>query len=175
MIKKLMMLALAITVFMVVPALADQDCSSGNFVGTYLRVDPATDVFGDGTEVHQYVYQLTLNSDGTATQYWTGLPDYMINAGTGSPNIGSWKCKNNGKLLVTLLGATYVPTTPSVNAPNPDITLYRHYRYMYLFTIDNNKTMSRVKARVKKLHSQPGSKRPRWRGPRGPHNHASRL
>jgi hypothetical protein len=76
-------------VFATMQAFADS-CATGNFVGTYTRTAPATDPLGNG-ELHAFAYQLTLHADGTVTQFWTGLPDYQNNLGSGSLNIGAWK------------------------------------------------------------------------------------
>ena len=144
MLKKMMLAIAALTIFMVVPALADQNCSNGNFVGTYTRASQLPDPFTGVTR--NYVFQLTLHSDGTVTQYWTGLPDYQINAGTGSINIGAWKCRDNGNLLVTLLSASYAPFPADPNLGNvPDVALLSHSRSTYVFNINDNNTITRIK------------------------------
>lgn len=134
-----------------VPAFADNNkCRKGNFVGTYTRVDPVSDVFGDGSAVHQYVYQLTLTSDGIARQYWTGLPDFQINVGSGSESIGSWTCRGND-VIVTFIFATYTPVdvTQNPNALTPDIQLLRHTRVTVLFDITDANTLTRTQARAR--------------------------
>lgn len=141
---------LTIAIFAAVPAFAAKTgCQKFDFLGTYTRVDAPLDVFGDGTAIHQYIYQLSLAGDGSVRQYWTGLPDYPINVGTGSEPIGSWKCRNDGKLVVQYLYATYVPTTISYNTPNPDIELYSHTRVTVLFEVPDNNTLLRVQARAR--------------------------
>src|SRR6266487_7191479 len=99
---KNVMLSLVALVFMVIPAFADAGCKNGKFVGSYTRPQILNDIWGDSTGVnHTVLFQLNLQSDGTVFQYWTGLPDLMLNGGTGSPNVGSWKCRDDGKLVVT--------------------------------------------------------------------------
>ena len=143
---KLLML-ITLSIFLAAPALAS-GCRNGHFVGSYTSSPNApNDLFGDGTVIHTFVYQLTLNSDGTANQYWTGLPDYFITLGTGSPWIGSWKCRNDGKLVVTLLTAGYVPVEPSANNPTNDVELNFHARTTYLFTVDDDNTVTRIQSR----------------------------
>ena len=149
MLSKMTLLMAALTIFMVAPAFADQNCATGNFVGTYTRLSPAIDAVGDGV-LHAFAFQLTLHADGTVTQYWTGLPDYQNTLGTGSRNIGAWKCRDNGNLLVTLLSASYAPI-----AANPglgtldDVRLVRHQRSTMVFNIDDNNTLTRLKIRTR--------------------------
>jgi hypothetical protein len=149
MLIKTIILTAALGIFMVVPALADKNCATGEFVGTYTRLSPATDPLGDGNP-HAFAFQLTLHSDGTVTQYWTGLPDYQTNLGTGTINIGAWKCRENGNLLVTLLSATYepVPANPSLGT-TADVRLFSHSRSTFVFNLDDNNTITRTKARTR--------------------------
>jgi len=124
-------------------------CKKFSFAGSYTRPQLNFDVFGDGSVTHSFVFQLNLHSDGTATQYWTGADDYIINAGTGSPWIGSWKCRDDGKLVVTLITANYTPVAPGSN-PNvgaADIRLIHHFRTTYLFSVDSENTLTRVQVR----------------------------
>jgi hypothetical protein len=149
MLKKIMMVA-AMAIFMAGSSYAAGGCRSGKFVGSYVTSpNAATDVFGDGTVIHTFAFQLTLQSDGTATQYWTGLPDYLLTLGTGSPWIGSWTCRNDGKLVVTFLRATYLPVEPGVNNPTNDIQLTAHVRSTYLFSVDDDNTLTRIQARAR--------------------------
>lgn len=149
MLKKMFLPLIFIALFAVVPALAGNECKKGNFVGVYTSPTLNQDVFGDGTEVHSYTFQMTLNSDGAANLYWTGFNDYFTNQGTGSPSIGSWTCRNDGKLIVTWISAAYLPSTPTANAPYPDVTLLNHRRTTILFTIENNNTLRRTQARTR--------------------------
>ena len=107
------------------------------------------EVFRDGLVLHTFVFQLNLDSDGSATQYWTGLPDYILTLGTGSPQIGSWKCRNDGKLIITLLSAGYAPVDPDPPLHNPtnDVSLAFHTRTTYLFTVDDDNTLTRIQSR----------------------------
>ena len=123
MLKKMMITLAALMIFAVVPAFADAGCKNGKFVGSYTRVQLNQDIFGDGTVLHTFLTQLTLHSDGTADLYNTALLDYVINTGTASPSIGSWNCRQDGKLVVTFLNANYRPTTTTTTAPKPDIAL----------------------------------------------------
>lgn len=148
MLKRIMLLTAALAIFGVMPVLAGT-CATGNFVGTYTRATPFADPF-DPTVTHIYAFQLTLHSDGTVTQYWTGLPDYQLNVGTGSINIGAWKCRDNGNLLVTLLSATYVPFAADLNLGTvPDTVLFSHSRGTYVFDVTDNNTLTRLKVRTR--------------------------
>lgn len=150
MFKQIVLTIVSIAIFAVVPAFAAKTgCEKYNFLGSYTRVDPPSDVFGDGSVIHQYIYQLNLTGDGSVRQYWTGLPDYQINFGTGSESIGSWTCRNDGKLVVQYIFATYAPAAISPNTPNPDIRLLRHTRVTVLFDVPDDNTLVRVQARAR--------------------------
>ena len=152
MLKKMMFALVALSLFMVVPAFADKNegCKNGKFVGSYTLLDPSFDVLGDGSVLHNLLFQLTLHSDGTVAQNWTGLPDFQINTGTGTPWIGSWKCQNNGKLLVTTLRANFDPTPPIPgHTVYADTQLSVHLRNTYLFVVLDDNTLKRVQARFR--------------------------
>jgi hypothetical protein len=130
-------------------------CKPENVAGSYTRADPNTDVFANGLGVaHTFLYQLNLHSDGTADQYWTGFTDYLMELGTASPWIGSWKCRNDGKLVVTLIRALYypIPSSPACVfpcVPGADVELGVHVRSTYLFSVENSNTLKRIKARAR--------------------------
>lgn len=146
--KRMMLVSLAIAVLMVVPSFADTTgCKKGEFFGSYTRTELNQDVFGDGSAIHTFIYQLNLHSDGTATQYWTGLNDYLITLGTGSPWTGSWTCRGDGKLVVTLIVATYFPVTGNPNVASPDVELGSHFRDTYLFNVVDENTLIRIQSR----------------------------
>jgi hypothetical protein len=149
MLKNLTLALTALLVFMIVPAFADSGCKNGKFVGSYTSPTLAQDVFGDGSAVHSYAFQLTLNADGTASQYWTGFLDFQNTAGTGSPWIGSWKCRNDGKLVVTMLRATYLPSSNPNVIPPPDIELTAHVRNTYMYSVVDENTLTRIQARAR--------------------------
>ena len=145
MFRKIALLTAILTVFATVQAFADS-CSTNNFVGTYTRLSPATDIVGNG-ELHAFAFQLTFHADGTVTQYWTGLEDYHNSAGTGSINIGAWKCRDNGNILVTLLSASYTPTPADPNLGIvDDVKLSSHSRTTMVFNVDNNNSLTRIKS-----------------------------
>ncbi|HVE56413.1 MAG TPA: hypothetical protein VNB22_06255 [Pyrinomonadaceae bacterium] len=150
MLKKIVLVLAFATILMAIPALAGTGCKGVKFVGSYTSTTANVDVFGDGTLFHTYVNQLTLNENGTANLYWTGYNDYFTNLGTGSPSIGSWTCRGDGKLVVNLITALYIPSTPSGNAPAPDVTLYQHYRTTYLFSIPDENTITRIQSRSRR-------------------------
>ena len=145
---------MAITVFLTITAVAGPKtgCRKFNAVGTFLTPTLNDDVFGDGSAIHNLAFQLTLSSDGNANQYWTGLPDYLINAGTGSPQIGSWTCRDDGKLVIVLLSASYapVPAFQNPNATSQDVELVSHSRTTYLFSVDDDNTLTRIQSRTRR-------------------------
>ena len=65
--------AFALSAFIVLPAFPQEHgnagCKTGKFIGSYARLDTFPDVWGDGSNVeNQLIRQLTLHSDGTATE-----------------------------------------------------------------------------------------------------------
>jgi len=125
------------------------DCNNENFYGTYTYVAAPTDVMGDGTVIHQYVYSLMLELVGSGYQYWTGLPDYALNSGTGTPNIGSWECRSDGKLIVTYLISSYAPVNPDAYIAYPDVSLATNYRTTLLFKINGRNKITRIQGRTR--------------------------
>jgi len=149
---KNVMLSLVALVFMVIPAFADAGCKNGKFVGSYTRPQTLNDIWGDSTGVnHTVLFQLNLQSDGTAFQYWTAFPDLMLNGGTGTPYVGSWKCRDDGKLVVTLINAAFTSTTDTHGNPSlVDLLLLFHQRATYLFTVTDGDTLTRTQARARR-------------------------
>ena len=153
---KYTILALAVLlVCMATPALADVGCKNGKFVGSYVRSATNPDIWGDGSGVsHTNVIQLTLNSDGTAYEQQTGFPDIMLSSGTGTPSIGSWQCRADGKLVVTVILSVYAPTNDAamhgiLNVPT-DLLLFIHSRSTYLFSVTDENTLTRIQARSRR-------------------------
>jgi len=148
---------LALAVLMVAPAFSQGNagCKNGKFIGTYTSLVTFNDVWGDGSGVvNQTIRQLTLHGDGTATEEATAGPDLLLSAGTVSSRIGSWTCRNDGKLVVTLIWAAYLPTADAVNhgiVPTPpvDILLSGHFRITFLLSVTNANTLTRTQARVR--------------------------
>ena len=147
----------ALWMLTVMPAFSQGNagCKSGKFIGSYTTLITFSDVWGDGTNVlNQTIRQLTLHSDGTASQEDTAAPDLMLSGGTFSLEIGSWKCRSDGMLVVTLIWANYGPTTDAINhpssVPNPppvDLFLFQHTRVTYLFSVTDVNTLTRVQSR----------------------------
>ena len=149
--KKTLFSLVVLSLTLVVPAFAagnGHGCNVKKVAGSYTR--PSQVDVGSGPQ--NYVFQLNLNADGTAYQNWTGLPELMNTLGTGSPDVGSWKCQN-GQVVLTVLSATFVP----VEAVNPftgdptelDITLLLHRRTTHLFDVIDDDHLMRVEAVVR--------------------------
>jgi len=153
---------LALSVFMAIPAFAQGNgnagCKNGKFVGSYTHLDTFPDLWGDASGViHQTIRQLNLHSDGTATEEHTWAPDVMLSLGTVSPYVGSWTCRQDGRLVVTVIFALYGPTTDAINhpstvpAPPPvDIFLFQHNRTTSLFSVTDANTLTRIQARTRR-------------------------
>jgi hypothetical protein len=146
MLSKIALSIMAVCVF-TVPAFAGDKCAKGDFVGTYTFADLNRDVFGDGSVFHSYASQLTLHSDGTVELFFTGFPDYVMTIGTGVPNIGSWTCRADDKLVVNVIQAVYAPEI--VNGVN-DVVLQYNSRDTYLFTITDANTLTRIQFRSRR-------------------------
>ena len=142
-------------VFMVTPAFPQGTCRSGAFVGTYTNVFTYTDLWGDGSNVVTVVLnQLTLHSDGTARFDSTGFPLLMLSFGISTAQIGSWTCRNDGKLVVTLLFGVLAPTTDAKNHPSTvpdpppvDLSIFGHTRVTFLISVTNANSLTITQTR----------------------------
>ncbi len=154
--KNPMFALIALSIFMVMPAFAQSaGCKTGKFVGSYVRAILFPDVWGDGSNIaHTFLYQLNLNADGTVYENFTGLPDLMLSAGSGTPSVGNWQCRKDGKLVVTIVNTGYFPTTDAamhgiLTVPT-DLFLGFHSRDTYLFTVTDDNTLTRIQARSRR-------------------------
>lgn len=147
----------ALSVLMATPAFPQgvAGCKTGLFVGSYTHLDTFPDIWGDGSNVlNQTIRQLTLHSDGTATEEFTAAPDIMLSTGTASSRVGSWSCRADGKLVVTLIWAVYAPTAAAGShgiSPTPpvDILLVGHFRATYLISVTDANTLTRTQVRAR--------------------------
>jgi len=149
---KSMLALIGLLVFTVMPASAQTGCKNGKFVGSYTSLASFPDIWGDGSNInHTFVNQLNLNSDGNAFENFSGLPDLMLSAGSGTLSVGSWQCRPDGKLVVTLISAGYGTTNDAalhgiLNVP-VDLFLRFHARTTYLFTVTDDNTLTRIQSR----------------------------
>src|SRR5215472_1600733 len=147
-------------VFMVIPAYPQGmgsagSCQTGKFIGSYTHLNTVPDLWGDGSNVeHQLIEQLNLHSDATVTAEFSGAPDTMLSFGLSTPFVGSWMCRKDGMLVVTVLFAIYEPTTDAINHPSTvpfpppvDLFLLQHTRATYLFSVTDTNTLTRTQAR----------------------------
>ena len=144
-----------LSVFMVMPVSASSGCKTVKFAGSYVTALPNPDVWGDGTGVnHTFISQLNLNSDGTAYEQFTGAPDLLLSGGTITPSVGSWQCRQDGKLIVTIINTVYLPTTEApmhgfLNVP-VDLYLLFHFRATSLYSVTDENTLTRIQARSRR-------------------------
>jgi len=150
------MLALAtLSLFIVMPVSADSGCKTIKFTGSYVTALPNLDVWGDGTGVkHSFISQLNLNSDGTVYEQFSGAADLLLSGGTETPSVGSWQCRPDGKLVVTIIKTVNVPTNQAalhgiLNVP-VDLLLLFHSRDTYLFSVIDENTLTRIQARSRR-------------------------
>ncbi len=154
----LVVLSLLTIVAVSANAQGNAGCKNGKFVGSYTSSSSFPDIWGDGTNVaHTFLLQLNLHSDGTATQDFSGFPDLMLSGGTGTPFVGSWTCRRDGKLVVTMITTNYGTTTDAINhpasVPDPppvDLFLVLNLRVTYLFTVTDDNTLTRIQARTRR-------------------------
>ena len=152
MFKKITLILLVILALALVSSInAAVGCKKFAFQGSYTRPDFGNVVSSDAT-VHNFIYQLNLNADGTATQIWTGSSDFIVNQGTIMPRIGSWKCRDDGKLVVTTIEASYAPIPPNTHPDQPyaDVELAFYTRTTALFSVDDANTLTRLQARARR-------------------------
>jgi hypothetical protein len=155
MFKRIALLTAALFIFTALPTLAapKSGCNLYKFTGSFTRPRPNEDVLGDGN-LHSYVNQLNLTADGGLSVVWTAAPDYMINAGTGTPYVGSWTCRADGKLLINFIYATFIPIVPAQDPTGQittqDIRLANHFRVSQLWTVDSDDQITVVQSRTRK-------------------------
>jgi hypothetical protein len=75
----------------------------------------------------------------------------MLSSGTGTTSVGSWQCRGDGQLVVTIITAVYAPTNDAamhgiLNVPT-DLLLLFHSRSTYLFSVIDENTLTRIQAR----------------------------
>jgi hypothetical protein len=152
MLNKTLLTIAALAIFMVVPTFGAPatGCNKIKFTGSYVRTATVFPL-QDGSVQHSTLFQLNLNADGTAVQNWTGFLDYAINTGAGSLYFGSWTCRADGKLIVTLISAGYAPVPAGSNpeVTSQDISLALHSRNTYLYSVDDTNTLTRLAARTR--------------------------
>jgi hypothetical protein len=153
--KHAMVVLVALTVFMVRPAFADAGCGNGKFVGSYTHATLFTDLWGDGSGVdHTLVSQLSLHSDGTVHEEFSGFPDLLLSFGTGTPLVGSWQCRQDGNVVVTTMTAIYAPTNDASlhGIPNVpvDLLLFSNLRTTRLFSVTDQNTLTRIQTRTRR-------------------------
>lgn len=152
--KQIWLLAAALLIFTTLPAIAGPKvgCNAFKFTGSFTRPRLNEDVLGDGN-LHSYVNQLNINADGSLIVVWTAAPDYMINAGTGTPFVGSWTCRPDGKLLINFIYATFLPVTPAEDSTGQltaqDLRLANHFRVTQLWTVDSDNQMTVIQSRTR--------------------------
>jgi len=149
--KKITLILLVISALALVSSInAAVGCKKFAVQGSYTRPDLGGDAWGDNT-IHNYIFQLNLHADGTATQIWTGSNDYVMNTGTTMPWVGSWKCRDDGKLVLTLIEAGYLPVPAGAHPGQvlADNELIAHFRSTYLFSVDDANTLTRIQARTR--------------------------
>jgi hypothetical protein len=162
MFKKATLVLAALSIFLVAPAFAkdkESKCKEKDVVGSYVSADPSSlpiplDYYVpgfegvNGTRDVTYVFQLILQAGGTATLDWTGRSDYKMTEGTVSTYHGNWECRKDGTLLLTTIGAAYVPTdyNPYQDREVSDIQLAGHNRHNRLFSVDDEDTITMVQS-----------------------------
>ena len=155
MLKRAVISLIVISIFLAMPAVAKKGASGGckakDVVGSYTRIIDGTFLdFDVPKDVHERIYfrQLNINAGGTVHQADSSGPDVMINFGKRSQWSGAWKCRSDGKLLVTVLVALYLPVPIDEYFPgsHEDLALSRNFRTTYLFSVENKNTLKLIQA-----------------------------
>lgn len=116
---------------------ANHVCQNKKWTGSYLQ---ALDFYGPGSFVRQWNF----NRDGTLISTSTAAPEDAANSGTGTPIVGSWECREDGKIIATYTYARY----------NGNWAVRDHIRMTALVTITDENTLRRT-ALVARFY-QPG-------------------
>lgn len=147
--KMSLVLLVAALLSMASSAKAGTGCKKYNFIGTFNRVTPNLDVFGDGTAIHTWITQVQIHLDGTVSYFSSGAPEYMMNFGTVADYSGSWTCRTDGKLVLTGIEANYGPVDSTINphAVIPDLQLTGYARTTYLLSVDSDDQLTKLQAR----------------------------
>lgn len=127
-----------------------EECSKANVAGTYVNVFGLFGSFRPGLLPGLLLNQLTLHEDGTADSYFTGDLDLPMNTAAASPSIGSWKCRDDGSLVLTVITADYFPVDPALVAADglvPDIQLTNYVRTTMLFSVQDASALNAVETR----------------------------
>ena len=151
--KQIWLLTAALLIFTSVPVLAapKTGCNLYKFTGSFTRPRLNVDTLGNNRP-HSFINQLNVGADGSLIVVWTAAPDYIINAGTGTPFVGAWTCRTDGKLLVNFIYASFIPIVPG-QIPDPngfitsqDVELYKHFRVTQLWTVDSDDQITVVQS-----------------------------
>ena len=102
-------------------------CQNKKWTGSYLQ---ALGFYGPGSFVRQWNF----NRDGTLISTSTAAPEDAPNSGTGTPIVGSWECREDGKILATYSYALY----------NPGWMILGHIRTTAVVTITDDNTLRRT-------------------------------
>lgn len=152
--KRTIFSVIVLSFFLASPALFakkadDSVCKVATVAGSYVRVKQANYSGVDRT----FLLQLNLSSDGIALQNFTGGLDLIDYYGGESNDIGSWECREDGKLLVTMYRAEYpaISTDPFTAGPIQAAELRRHFLVSYLFIVTSADTLTTVEIGLKEF------------------------
>ena len=141
MIKHTSIVLMSLLVFAVPTALATTTsplCTRAKVAGSYIRYNSE----------FQFIDQLVLHSDGTAYWYQSTAPERIVVDATFIPEVGTWKCVSGTTLVVTHIGATYVPEStfdPNLGGNVSAEVLDSFDRITSKFSVINHNSLTRIR------------------------------
>ena len=125
--------ALLLLSILMLPTLVTADegenvCQNKKWTGSYIQ-----SIYSEVTGTY-YIYRWNFDRDGTLIASLSGAPDDAANSGTVTPILGSWECREDGKILATYSYAQY----------QANWSLFRHIRMTALVTIPDDNTLRRT-------------------------------
>jgi hypothetical protein len=144
MIKQAHAAVLALSVLAIPAAFAAEPkpCSPEKTAGTYVAV---------GNEINataEFIDQLELHGDGTATWWQSTNAEGLMSSGSGSRQLGSWKCVSATSLIVTTIGMRYRST--QITDPDDQTNILRdvvrdtYVRGLHAFAVVDRNTLNRT-------------------------------
>ncbi len=106
-------------------------CQSKTWLGSYVVQVPING--------KQFLEYFQFGESGTVRHSATFYPEQMISSGTSTPSVGTWKCRTDGTIALTLIFASFPPDGAG------DLTLGYHVRASLILQITGKKVLTRTK------------------------------
>ena len=130
---KLALTALATLSIFLCSTASATECDPDSVHGSYVALRSDFSGSGNGT-----LDQLVLGKGGTAYFYRSTSFDLMLTTGSFIPEIGSWKCNDDGTLVVTTIAVNYAPVS------GPDLAKYQNRRRTQKLSVVDSNTLQSI-------------------------------